>query len=334
MAHTSYLSPFVSPIAWIIYLWMGFAFVTCTVFAVSDGFLIILKFVGKRGWFDGSLSILRSSYSVIAVIALSAVITLYGICAARHVPATFVTILTHKVDALSRPVRIVQISDVHLGLTSRDAWMNRLVETIRNLKPDMIVSTGDLVDAQLHHVTRFADMFAGLHPRLGKFAVMGNHEVYAGMHRDMSFFRRGGFIMLSNEGVNTDSGIAVIGVDDPAVSQRLKTETPNEASILEHFSQKYFVVLLKHQPVVETSSIPFIDLQLSGHSHGGQIFPFRLITRLIYPASLGLSKVGHNTWFYHSRGTGTWGPPMRVLASPEITVIDLKPSSARREKGD
>jgi len=321
------------PMAWIVYLWMGFAFIVFSAFIVLDLYHFVVKIAGRIGGFDGSGIISQSPLqSVLVVTLLSVVITIYGFFAARQINVTSVTIPTQKMSTPDRFLRIVQISDVHLGLITREGWVDRLVETIKDLNPDIIVSTGDLVDMQLDHIGRFADRFHTLKPRLGKFAVKGNHEVYAGFHQDVSFFERAGFRMLSNEGVKIGDGITIAGIDDPAVLQRLNREGPDEKSILDRLSQEEFVLFLKHQPVIEEASIPFFDLQLSGHSHGGQIFPFNFVTRLFYPVSLGLSKVGRGTWFYHSRGTGTWGPPIRVLAPPEVTVIDLKPSADFQEK--
>ena len=269
---------------------------------------------------------------VLLIAFLSVLVTLYGFFAARRINVASVTIPTQKLISESQFLRIVQISDVHLGLLTREAWVDRLVQTIKGLNPDLVVSTGDLVDMQLDHIGRFADMLRSIKPRFGKYAVRGNHEVYAGMHREESFFERAGFRMLSNKGEQIGNVISIAGIDDPAVSQRLNTDLPDEKSILERFSQEDFVLFLKHQPVVESSSIPFFDLQLSGHSHGGQIFPFNFITRMSYRVALGLSEMGQDTWFYHSRGTGTWGPPIRVLAPPEVTVIDLKHPASFQNK--
>ena len=329
----SWLKSLALPLGWVTYLWMGFAFILFSLFIILDCYLFSVKIAERLGGFDVSRIIFQfSAHSVLFVTLLAVLISIYGVCAAHRIHVKSVTIPTRKVSALSPPLRIVQISDVHFGLLTKDAWVDRLVQTVRDLKPDIIVSTGDLVDMQVDHVGRFADRLHSLNPRLGKFAVRGNHEVYAGMYRDVSFFERAGFKLLSNKGVRIGNGIAVVGIDDPAVSQRLNVPLPDEKSVLDRFSRTDLVIFLKHQPVIEAASIPFFDIQLSGHSHGGQIFPFNIVTGLVYPAELGLSNVGRETWFYHGRGTGTWGPPMRVLAPPEVTVIDIVPSAETSER--
>jgi len=315
------------PMAWIVYLWMGFAFIFFSAAITLDVYHLVIGLTARLGGFDVSRMILSSPCTAaLIVMGLSVLVTVYGIIAARQVGVTSVIIPTDKITVSHRPLRVVQISDVHLGLITREAWVDLLVETIGDLDPDLIVSTGDLVDMQLDHIGRYADRLRTLDPRLGKYAVMGNHEVYAGLSTHDAFFDRAGFRMLSNEGITVGDGLAVVGVDDPAVGHRWKGNPFNEQEILEPFSGKGFVLFLKHQPVIEKTSIPLFDLQLSGHSHGGQIFPFGLLTRLSYPVKLGLSKLSQETWFYHSRGTGTWGPPLRVLAPPEVTVIDIVPS--------
>ncbi|MDL2123419.1 MAG: hypothetical protein LWX51_10110 [Deltaproteobacteria bacterium] len=154
----------------------------------------------------------------------------------------------------------------------------------------------------------------------------GNHEAYAGVDKGLLFTKQAGFKMLSYEGVKAGGIINIVGVDDPAVSIRLKINPPAEEAVLQHYPKKEFTLLLKHRPKVIPASVQWFDLQLSGHTHGGQIFPFNLVTRLVYPAKTGLSQVGHETWLYVNRGIGTWGPPIRFLVPPELTVIELRPA--------
>ena len=328
------LTTFALPLAWIGYMWMGFAFIFFSLSLALDLYQLVVKGAGRLAGFDGCKIIFQSPVCPVLLVAiLAAVVTIYGFFAARQINVKWVHIPTQELGNTSESFRIAQITDVHLGLISSEAWVDRLVRTIKDLQPDVVVSTGDLVDMQIDHIGRFADILHSLNPPFGKFAVRGNHEVYAGLHQDVSFFERAGFRMLSNEGIKIGNGITIVGVDDPAVSQRLNMKRPNEKSILSRFSQEGVVLFLKHQPVVEAASIPFFDVQLSGHSHGGQIFPFNFITRLFYPAKMGLSKVGQETWLYQSCGTGTWGPPMRVLAPSEVTVIELQPPTASQKRG-
>ncbi len=139
-------------------------------------------------------------------------------------------------------------------------------------------------------------------------------------------YPRAGFTLLSNSGVTIANTINLLGVDDPAVENGVTESSVNEAALLAQFRNGLFTVLIKHQPVVAPEARGLFDLQLSGHTHGGQLFPFRFLTHLVYRAPFGLSEVSPNHWLYVGRGAGTWGPPMRVLAPPEITLIRLQPA--------
>ncbi len=316
------------PIGWVGYLWMGFAFL----FVFFSGLLDLAVFclqAGERvvGAGRGPIPALPPSWRLLlpGVPALAA--TGHGLRAARRIIVERVRIPTRKLTERPGPFRIVQISDLHLDLWSDKKRVRRLVEAIRSIRPDVLVSTGDLVDSGPGPLADFADLLREVTPAYGKFAVTGNHEAYVGPARALAVTERAGFKMLSCQGVRVDDVIHIAGVDDPAVRNRVRMDGRAERAVLRRFPKEAFTVLLKHQPRVDRESVEWFDLQLSGHTHGGQIFPFHWITRLAYPARTGLSRVGPDTWLYVSRGTGTWGPPIRFLAPPELTVIELEPAA-------
>ncbi|MCG2715726.1 MAG: metallophosphoesterase [Candidatus Marinimicrobia bacterium] len=314
------------PLAWIGYTWMGFAFLFFSFSVVLNFYQLSVKAGGKLLGFDASLITLPSPfYSVLVAAILSLIATGYGFVAARQINVEWVHIPTIKIDKMSEPFRIVQISDLHLGLLSNEKRLRRLVETIESFRPDVVVSTGDLIDMQLDHLDGLADLLLKLNPKFGKFAVTGNHEAYAGLDKGLLFTKRAGFKMLSYEGVKVGGVINIVGIYDPAVLRHLKTNPPAEEAVLQRYSKNEFILLLKHRPKVIPASVQFFDLQLSGHTHGGQIFPFNLVTKFVHPAKTGLSQVGYKTWLYVNRGIGTWGPPIRFLVPPELTVIELHP---------
>ncbi|HUU28203.1 MAG TPA: metallophosphoesterase [archaeon] len=320
------LSALAVPLAWTGYIWMGFSFLFIIFSLVLDFYQLSIKAGGRLLGFDPSAIMLPApSYSVLVAVTAALAAAVYGIVAARQINVEWVRIQTAKLDKISEPFRIVQITDLHLGLLSDEALVRRLVETIESVSPDVVVSTGDLVDMQPDNLDRFADLLHGLKPRCGKFAVTGNHEAYAGLDKALAVTQRAGFRMLSFEGVKAGGVINIVGVDDPAVSSRTNKDKLAESDVLQSLTEAEFTVLLKHQPVVDPGSMQHFDLQLSGHTHGGQIFPFNLLTRLVYHRKTGLSPVGDKAWLYLSRGAGTWGPPMRFLAPPELTVIELLP---------
>lgn len=190
-------------------------------------------------------------------------------------------------------------------------------------EPDILVSTGDLVDGQINDLSKMAEMFRAIPSRYGKFAVTGNHEYYAGLDRSLAFTEAAGFSILRGRGVQIADMIHVVGVDDPAGKRFGLQSKVSEEDLLSGPTEQSFTLLLKHRPLVNPKSTGLFDLQLSGHAHKGQIFPFSLIIKTLYPIDAGLLKLEKGAHLYVSRGTGTWGPPMRFLAPPEVTVIDL-----------
>jgi len=132
-----------------------------------------------------------------------------------------------------------------------------------------------------------------------------------------------GFTVLRGETYDIAGIITVVGIDDPTGKYFGLYRGVSEKTLLSHNSNKKFVLLLKHMPVVSKEAVGLFDLQLSGHTHGGQIFPFSLITRLFFPYHAGLIPLSHGSQLYVSRGSGTWGPPIRFLSPPEVTLIKL-----------
>ncbi|MEA3437655.1 MAG: metallophosphoesterase, partial [Thermodesulfobacteriota bacterium] len=220
-------------------------------------------------------------------------------------------------------LKIVQISDVHLGLIVGKHRLKRIIERIKAEKPDILVSTGDLVDGQMNNLSELTGMIREIPTKYGKYAVLGNHEFYAGLQDALKVTTDAGFRVLRAEGLNIPGVINVAGVDDPAGKRYGMEPNVSAKALLSKLPRKYFTLILKHRPHLDEAEGGLFDLQLSGHTHKGQIFPFSLIVKLFYPYFNGLVSLGNNSYIYVSRGTGTWGPPVRFLAPPEITVIEL-----------
>jgi len=307
------------PLAWLTYVWVGYAFLFLAISGTADILIKVVSLVQKNNVLvaikQGTRSLVLSFVTVLICIA--------GIMSAQQINVRSYTLTTTK---LQRPLTIVQITDLHLDRLTNLGRLQGMVATVNELRPDIIVSTGDLVDMQADHLDGISVTLANLRSKLGKFAVFGNHEAFGGIDEAREFTTRAGFRVLSNQGITIDHTINIVGVDDPAVKRRLESDGVQENLLLSKFPKGLFTVLLKHQPVVAPESGASFDLQLSGHTHGGQIFPFDLLVKLFYHTPFGLSKVGPSSWLYVSKGYGTWGPPMRVLAEPEITVFRLQPA--------
>jgi predicted MPP superfamily phosphohydrolase len=178
-----------------------------------------------------------------------------------------------------------------------------------------------MVDAQVDRLDGLSQMWNELEPPLGKFAVTGNHEYYAGLKSSVEFMRESGFEVLRGSGREIGENLYIAGVDDPTGG-----DSADEMALLGNAAKSRYVILLKHRPEVDQMAEGLFDLQLSGHSHRGQIFPFTLLTAIEYPMQNGLYELENSSFLYTSRGTGTWGPPMRIFSPPEITVFEISPA--------
>ncbi|MHC4914533.1 MAG: metallophosphoesterase [Planctomycetota bacterium] len=249
----------------------------------------------------------------------------WGPIEASRVRLERITVRTAKLPAGSEPIRIVQISDLHLGLLLPSKRLEDALQLVIEAEPDVLVSTGDLLDSAGPHAGPLADRLAEVRPPLGKFAVLGNHETYSGLKNSLEFHRRAGFRVLREERAGAGDRLLFAGVDDPAGTRGGNPVHLDENVALPPAGTAEFVVLLKHRPTVREGSPGRFDLQLSGHTHRGQIFPFPLVVALTHEYVSGLYELAGGAKLYVSRGSGTWGPPMRLLSPPEVTLIALVP---------
>jgi uncharacterized protein len=285
-------------------------------------------------------------------VALAAAASAFGFWRAFHPVVTDVEIALEGLPERWRNRTIVQLSDVHLGHFHGIGALTRLADRVQALAPDLLVITGDLFDGMSDGMAAFAEPLRALAAPQGVFFVTGNHEVYAGLRRCLDLLDRTGIRVLSNEVVDVDGmnlmGVAYPGVDGPDEIRGLETARANGRPL----------ILLFHTPTDirapggtdrRTSTYWQPDtsfalarelgvaLQLSGHTHRGQVFPFGLLTRWIFNGyDYGLHQEGAFT-LYTSSGVGTWGPPMRTQTAPEIVRIILRskspPAAAAAEIG-
>lgn len=297
-------------IAWTSYLWMAYLFLF-----VCAGLLVD---VGRALAWLADLNWTLSETAGLRVVALLALLGLgYGLVEAWRIRIENVEILTPKLA--SGQVTIVQLSDLHLGPMHGRALLDRLMRRVSELRPDIVVATGDVVDGQGDNLTALAPRLRAYVPPLGAYAVTGNHESYAGLDNSLRFLTNAGFRLLRGEVVEV-GGLVFAGLDDPSAASPGQAERLRD--VIAALPADVFVVLLKHQPVID-DELRF-DLQLSGHVHGGQIFPFVYLTRLSYRVRTGITRLADERTLYVSRGAGTWGPPIRLFAPPEITLITIR----------
>ncbi|MCS7281218.1 MAG: metallophosphoesterase [Desulfobacterota bacterium] len=297
------------------YSWMAFIFLFFSSSVIFDLSIVVFGILQKRRIF----SIPRLEFLV--PLFFSLVLVIYGFFEAKEVKIERLVLKTEKLPKDTISVRIVQISDLHLGIMTKDRDLEECLKKINHLKPDILVATGDIVDGHPDKINRFVESFLSIKPTYGKFAVTGNHEYYIGLDGAKVFFEKAGFKLLANESERIRNGISIVGIDDLYSSAGL------ERALLENLNPNDFKILIKHRPIVIEDCVGLFDIQLSGHTHGGQIFPFSLITRAFFKHISGHKILGRGSHLYVSRGLGTWGPPIRFLAPPEITVIDLEKTS-------
>ncbi|MGD0230534.1 MAG: metallophosphoesterase [Syntrophorhabdales bacterium] len=304
------------------YSWMAFLFLFFCASVTVDACRLVLYAAGLVVGKTHAWLALSGKSSFLLSIAIAAVVCFYGYFEARSIQSEHLTIVTSKIPERMSPLRIAQISDVHLGLVVGRGRLGRIMDRVREANPDILVSTGDLVDGQMNDMDGVADVLKAFTPRYGKFAITGNHEFYAGLGQALAFTRAAGFHVLRGEAVIVQDAINIVGVDDPA-GPGYGSSSAGEQTILSAASNGKFTLFLKHRPAVDRKSARLFDLQFSGHVHDGQIFPFRLITRLFYPLVEGYYAFPPHAALYVNRGSGTWGPPIRFLSPPEVTVIDI-----------
>jgi uncharacterized protein len=319
---TAHGYPTLGPVmTWIGYVWMGYIFIFICIAAPLDLYHLFLgglQQLFKTDW-TGIMLMRRHNLALTSFVAAGLMV--YGAFSAYRVGTERVTLYTAKIPAHVERVRIVQISDLHLGTMIYPGRLTPILDAIRRAQPDILVSTGDLIDGDLSSISDDVQLVKALPAPLGKFAVTGNHEYYHGLKDSLALTEKAGFQVLRNTGIVVQELVAIAGVDDPAAGP----DPEAEANALVGLPPDKFTILLKHRPQVDPASLGKFDLQLSGHTHRGQIFPFNFVVRFAYPLLDGLYEIAPARYLYASRGTGTWGPPVRLLAPPEITIIDLFP---------
>jgi predicted MPP superfamily phosphohydrolase len=236
-----------------------------------------------------------------------------------------VTVPLAKLPRRAHGFRIAVVSDIHLGPVLGRSHTRRVVETINRTNPDLIAVVGDLVDGSVADLGPAAEPLRGLRSRLGSFFVTGNHEYFSGARQWVDHVRELGVRPLENERVELP-WFDLAGVNDVAGED--EGQGPDFGRALGDRDRSRASVLLAHQPVVIDDAVERgVDLQLSGHTHGGQLWPGEYIAALANPTVAGLERYG-DTQLYVTRGAGAWGPPVRVGAPPDVTVVELASTRA------
>jgi uncharacterized protein len=323
-----------TPLSFVVYTWMGIAALLVSVLLISEvvrAFTHMSSRLLSRPLDKDRRTFLSRTIAGSASMVTFGLATSGAVNALGEVDLRNVKVGLRKLPKELSGLRIVQLSDVHIGPTIGRAWLEGIVGRVNALDPHVVVITGDLVDGSVETLREHVAPLADLRAKYGVYFVTGNHEYYSGADDWVAELDRIGVRVLRNERVSIGEGAAsfdLAGVDDWGGAQFAKGHGPDLAKALDGRDPSRELVLLAHQPrqIFEAAKAG-VGLQLSGHTHGGQVFPVTLLVRLQQPFVAGLDRLA-DTQIYVSRGTGYWGPPMRVGAPAEITLLELFPEAA------
>ena len=304
---------------WIIYTWQGVIIFSALAFFTLDlagGFLRLIDAIFKTG--------IRNFYTPwrrgIAGLALSFFLSIFAYWQAHNVQAVHIAVYTDKIISGS-DIRVAAVSDLHLGNFIGAKRLERVAGIISEANPDILVFLGDIVDTDMSGRMEEASIIERIVPHGGGFAVLGNHEGFRGPEQAIAFFEHGGLRVLRNKAVES-LGITIAGVDDPFFGVTVE----QEIEMLQGLDSSNFILFLRHRPGYRLEKSGLYDLQLAGHTHGGQIWPAGIIAARVNKAGQGLThKVGDagESILYTMNGAGFWGPPMRFGSPPEVLVVDI-----------
>ena len=290
-------------------------------------FILLLGFVKKMTGLP-----LSSGSELSVSFFLSLLMLGMGIKQANTVQKTMIKVPTSKLSHGCERLRIVQLTDLHLGPFVGLPLLAQILRKVRDVDPDIVVVTGDLADGKLTGRRREIGMLRRIRPRYGMYAVPGNHDYYDDIDEAVFFMESAGMRVLRTEAVEA-GGIIIAGADDKDHLIKEQWNLSRSETLvlsLEREQKNKFLLLLRHRPIVEKGTEGHFDLQLSGHTHGGQLFPLLSSRHRIPGYARGLKKLKWGGSLYVSNGAGFVGPPVRFFAPPEIAVIDLVRENERQ----
>jgi hypothetical protein len=312
-------------LAWIGLTTMGFFSTLFVTTLLRDVFLLAARISLSGPHYQ---TLLRPS--ALSALVLSVAVTAAGLLIARRPRIVNVDIPISRLPPALHGFSITQISDVHVGPTIRREFVERLVRRVNALRADLIAVTGDLVDGSVQQLASHTEPLSKLSARHGAYFVTGNHEYYSGEAAWSREIRRLGLTVLKNQHVVLDhdgASLVLAGLDDIGARHYDASQRSDPAAALEGAPANAGArILLAHQPgSAQAAAKAGYDVQISGHTHGGQFWPWNLFVRYFQPFTAGLHRV-KSLWVYVSRGTGYWGPPNRFGVPAEITRIRLVPA--------
>ena len=268
---------------------------------------------------------LTKKITAVIIIVVVSIVIFFGNLNKRDITVKTLDLNLPKGDGKLNELNIVLAADLHLSPIDGEKLLGKIVEKINLLKPDLILFAGDIVDDKAEVLMRcgIGESFKQLNPKYGIYAINGNHEFINDVDPSVKFMEEYGMTVLRDDYDLVDSSFYIVGREDVVMKQFTAKERKSLSQIINTIEENYPKMLLDHTPVkLEQAEKNGIDLQLSGHTHHGQIWPGNLITNLIYEVSWGYKKKG-KTHYYVTSGAGTWGPPVRIGSKSEIVNIKI-----------
>lgn len=296
-------------------LWMGFVVYVVFFSMLFDLYKLMANML--------KLPRLSAKSTALAVFVLSLLLSVYSYYETLRLRVERIVFYTDKIPKGSR-IKVLHISDLHLGPVMGMDKVRLVLDVYNRERPDMVVSTGDLVDGSMKGKEELAEALAQMKPPLGKYAVLGNHEYYRGWLQAMEFTKRAGFVVLRDSYFQLDGLMTIIGVDDEDCKLVNACTGVDEVRLVKETPKIGYVLLLKHRPKLDPSLVGEFDLMLSGHTHGGVYYPVgKLILTKLFETDRGLKYLGRGSYLFVSMGVGTGGPPMRFLSPPDVAIVEI-----------
>ncbi len=262
------------------------------------------------------------------ILALCCLYSIYAIYHGLEDPK--IQRLTMEIPKLQAPLKVIQLSDVHIGGLIDEEYVAKLVFLINQEEPDFIAITGDLVDTNLANAANSIELLSALRSKFGSYYVLGNHEYIHNVYDILEHIRAAGIKILQNQNLTIgDPPLVNLAGSNDLMGNRMGFLQPDFEATLQHLNPNLPTILLAHQPkvinILEERLLAKADVILTGHTHGGQIFPISLAVLLQQPYLKGLHKTKTGGYIYISEGAGFWGPPMRAFSDSEITLFEFLP---------
>ncbi len=308
-----------------IFVWIGSFWLAAMLYLFLAVLLIDIFRLLNHWVFKISYPAQMPLYTAITVFSLTLILLIYGYINACNPQIKTLDIKIDKKSKLSG-LSIVAVSDIHLGTIVDRKRFCRMVERINSLEPDLVLLAGDIVDEDLAPVIRenIGEALTEISAKYGVYGITGNHEYIGGVEQAAHYLETHNVRLLRDTTILIEDAVYIVGREDRSISQFTNGRRKPLKSLLKSVDINLPVILMDHQPFqLEEARDNNIDLQISGHTHHGQIFPINFITNAIYEISWGYRIIGR-THYYVSSGAGTWGPPIRTGNHPEIVQLKLQ----------